>query len=184
MRDEEDDEARVDLASRISARAIVSGTLVALAGLGLLLAMIGIYAQPFGVHAVEHLGFGTYLWAFLSWLAAICAGTFVAVRVGRARRPRDGALYGVVTWAAACVTGAVLLCTWYMAAVGVGIVTPAFGEALLRQDTFAGFFAADIVALAGAFLTGTLAARTEGRATGARGEPERVPVGGRPAPAA
>lgn len=169
--------------SRIGVRAIASGTLVALATLGLFLSLIGVYARTLDVHVVEHFGWGTYVWALISWVASASAGAVVAARVGHAARARDGALYGLVAWAAACVTGAVLLCTWYMAAVGVGIVSAAFGEALLRREVFGAYFAADLLALGGAVLAGVLATRTERRLTRAEREPTRAPQLGRTAPA-
>lgn len=175
---------RTDLASRIGARAVASGTFVALAVAGLLLSLIGVAARTLDVHVAIHFGFGTFLWALVSWLIAISAGSFVAARVGRANRPRDGALYGIVTWATACVAAGVIACTWYMAAVGVGIVSPEFGDALMTRGAFAAFFAADVLAIGAALVAGTLATRAERREAGAaRGEPRPAPIGG-PAAAA
>ena len=171
-----DEVRRTYAVSRIGVRAVMSGVLVALALIGLLLSLIGVFARTLDVHVAAHFGFGTYLWALISWFVAISVGAFVAARVGRASRPRDGALYGVVTWAAACVTASVLLCTWYMAAVGVGIVSPAFGEALMTRDTFAALFAADVLAVGGAFAAGVLATRA-GRRGAAGNEPQQLVAG-------
>jgi hypothetical protein len=70
-----------------------------------------------------------------------------------------------------------------MAAVGVGIVSAAFGEALLRREVFGAYFAADLLALGGAVVAGVLATRTERRLTRAEREPTRAPQLGRTAPA-
>lgn len=102
----------VQFPTRVSARGIISGLLVALAleaSLLVLGAAIGLTAfQPSG-EVAKGLGIGFAAWVLLTLLVSAFFGGWVAAAAGRTIRTRDGVLHGVVTWAAVTVVGLALV---------------------------------------------------------------------------
>ena len=118
--------------SRISARGIIGGVLVALA-IDMLLfsfgAAIGLSAfKPGGA------GHGAAIWAVIWFFISVSAGGFfggwVGAAAGGAKLQRDGILHGFVTWAAATVLAGMFLLgflarTANVAATAAGAVSQA-----------------------------------------------------------
>ena len=67
-----------------------------------------------------------------------------------------------MSWALACATAAVLACTWFMAALAVGLAKVDVASAMSGQ-LMLGFFVGDLVALTAALVGGATGARGEGR---------------------
>ena len=170
--------SRIDLRSRLSARAVVAGAIVELVLVSLLLTLaagLGLWSiAPLTAEGIRGLGAGFALWSGISWVLAAFLGGFVAAAVSRSTHRRDGLLHGLVSWAAACLTAAVLLCTWFMAALAVELVTPEVASAMGSGGMLVAFFLGDLLALLGALAGGLLGARSEAKATGPRGVEARA----------
>lgn len=115
--------AAVEL-KRLSWGAVIAGTAVAVAvqilfaALGLGLGASAVDPSGHGVSAGT-LGIAGGLWGALALLVSLFAGGLVAAHLS-GRAPRiDGALHGIVVWAAALVTGLVLLGSAVGAALGM-----------------------------------------------------------------
>lgn len=183
---------RIDLASRVSARATAVGVALAVVSLSLLLSLGGgLGLIPVGgvldAEMLRRAGAGFALWASLSWIAAAFLGAFVASVTARSTAMRDGLLHGVATWAGACLSLAILLCVWFMAAVPLGLATKDLSTVLMTPGAFWAFFFADALALSAALLGGALGARSEtkiaARLPSAARQPEKGSVASsRPAP--
>lgn len=169
----------IDLKSRIAARAVIAGVLFALATLTVLMAVaggLGLWsAGVLDARALARLGAGFAAWAAIALVLSAFCGGFVAAVVSRSHDRRDGLLHGLVTWAAICMTAAVLLCTWFMAALAVGLADADVVGAMDRPGMFWAFVLADLLALGAALAGGRLGASSEGKAIGVRPAPERVP---------
>jgi hypothetical protein len=61
------------------------------------------------------------LWMGGALIIAGFVGGFVAAIASRSVSSEDGLLHGLLAWATACITGAVLACTWFMTALATGI---------------------------------------------------------------
>jgi hypothetical protein len=97
--------------SRISATAIVSGTLVALAAALTLLvlgAAIGITALRPSADVAKGLGIGFSVWLLISLCAGAFFGGWVAAASANTLRRGTAVIYGVVTWALVTAVGASL----------------------------------------------------------------------------
>jgi hypothetical protein len=98
--------------TRISARGVIAGVLVALALEAMLMvlgAAIGLSAfQPRG-DVAKGIGVGFAVWLVLTMIVSAFVGSWIASGAARAVRVRDGVLHGVVTWAAVTVIGVSLL---------------------------------------------------------------------------
>lgn len=177
--------ARVDLASRLSFRAIVSGAIFELAVFSALMVLgagLGVWQFPgiLDAEAVRNAGGGVYVWGTASLAIAAFGGGFLASVAGRSPSARDGILHGVVTWATACFSGAILSCVWFMSALKVGLATTDVSTVLMASATMSGFFIADALAFGAALVGGLFGARSEVKeATRARAgalRPERASV--------
>jgi len=152
--------------TRISLRAAIAGAVIELVAIGLLLMLaggLGLWSMGAVDAAVMgELGVGVALFAGAAWVGAAFLGGYIAAVIARATDRRDGLLHGLMSWAIACSAAAVLGCTWFMAAVSIGLVEvdlmSAFGDRLML-----GFFAGDVLALAAAMAGGVIGARAEAR---------------------
>ena len=148
----------------------MAGAISELVAIGLLLMLaggLGLWSMG-AVDAVKagELGVGLALFAGAAWVGAAFLGGYIAAVIARATDRRDGLLHGLMSWAIACSTAAVLGCTWFMAAVSIGLakvdLASAFGGRLML-----GFFIGDLLALAGAMAGGVVGARAEARLSSA-----------------
>ncbi len=152
--------------ARISVRAVAAGAIVELVAIGLLLMLaggLGLWSMgPVDAAWASELGAGLGLFAGVAWVGAAFLGGYIAAVIARATARRDGLLHGLMSWAVACSAAAVLGCTWFMAAVVIGMakvdLASAFGDRLML-----GLFAGDLLALAGALAGGVVGARAEAR---------------------
>jgi len=173
------DLGRMGFASRISARAVAAGAVLALAALALLMTLGGAFGLwtmgPLDAEAVQNLKPGFYVWVAIAWIVSVFLGGLVASVVSRASSQRNGVLHGLITWATACLTGAVLLCMWFAAALAVNAASiDALGA--MGRGMLAAFSVADALAVGAAILGGLLGARSEAK----RGPAE--PLSSRPGP--
>jgi hypothetical protein len=102
----------VEFPTRISARGVIAGLLVALAIAALMMvlgAAIGLTAfEPRG-DVAKGLGIGFAAWTLFTLIVSAFFGGWVGAASARAIRTRDGVLHGVVTWAAVTVVGVALV---------------------------------------------------------------------------
>lgn len=157
---------RVDLASRLSFRAIVSGAIFELSVFAVLMVLgagLGAWQYPgiLDAEAVQNVGGGFYVCVTASLAIAAFGGGFLASVAGRSSTARDGILHGVVTWATACFSGAILGCIWFMSALSVGLATSDVAAPLAASAPMIGFFIADALAFAAALVGGLFGARSE-----------------------
>ena len=173
-------ERRIDLTSRIGARAVTAGVFVTISLETVLMFLaggLGLWSMGIlDAEAVRGLSMAFYVWAAVAWIVSVFAGAFVAATTSRSGLRRDGLLHGLATWAAACLTSGLLLCTWFMAALAVDIASVDAVRAMGGRAMLLGMFVADAAALAAALLGGVLGARSEVRL--------EARVAARPAPAA
>jgi hypothetical protein len=164
--------ARLDFASRLSARSVIGGVVVTLAVFGVLMTLgggLGLWSLG-RLEATEgpRLGAGLAVWAVVSWVLSALLGGFVAALSARSPLRRDGLLQGLVTWAGACLLGGILACVWFMSAISSGLLSPWLVEGLRGPGVMWAFFIADALAVVAALFGGLLGARLEAR----RFEPE------------
>ncbi|MBI4509872.1 MAG: hypothetical protein HY698_09565 [Deltaproteobacteria bacterium] len=173
---------RIDFASRLSARAITAGVLVALTTLGVLMVLGGGFgAWSIGIldaEAVRALGAWFAFWSILAWGLSLFLGSLVSAIACRSGERRDGLLQGITTWAASSVAVTLIACTWLMAALAVGTATPGAVEEMGGRATFWACFIGDVVGLVGALLGGVVGARYEARTVGPVQAPVPAPGGG------
>ena len=158
--------------TRVSVRAVVGGAIVELVAVGLLLMLaggLGLWSmRAIDAGQVSELGAGFALFAGAAWVAAASLGGYVAAVIARATDRRDGLLHGLMSWAIACSTAALLACTWFMAALAVDLAKVDLASALGGRHMLA-FVVGDLLALAGALAGGVAGARAEARLCGRRG---------------
>ncbi len=149
---------------RFSARAVIGGGVVELVGFSLLMMLaggVGLWRPGIlNAGALSGASSGLALWAAVSLIMAAFVGGFVAAVASRSTTAEDGLLHGLLSWATACITGAVLGCVWLMAALATGIATLDIVGAMDNRMMLA-FFFADTLALAAALAGGTWGARQE-----------------------
>lgn len=149
---------------RFSVRAVVGGAVVELVGLSLLMTLAGAMGlwRPGILNAAVLSGVssGLALWATVSLIIAALAGGFIAAVASRSTTAEDGLLHGLLVWATACFTAAVLACLWFMAALSSGIVKLDVVNAMDNRMMLA-FFLADTLALVAALMGGAWGARQE-----------------------
>lgn len=100
------------LRGRVSYRAIVAGTLIALMTymvLMLLGAAIGLSAFEPEADVAQGVGIGLAIWTIVALAASTYLGAWTASCVARTPLRRDGAFHGVVTWALASLIGLLLV---------------------------------------------------------------------------
>ena len=152
--------------ARLSVRAVLGGAIVELVTIGLLLMLAGgVGLWPMGsldAAKMSEIGAGFAVFAGAAWIAAAFLGGYIAAVISRATDRRDGALHGLMSWAIACATGAVLACTWFMAALAVDLVNIDLASAMGGRIMIA-FFIGDLLALTGAVAGGIAGARAEAR---------------------
>jgi hypothetical protein len=103
---------------------------------------------------------GLAVWAGVALILAALAGGYVAAIASRSSTVEDGLLSGLLAWATACLTGAILACTWMMTALATGIANLDVVNAMDNRMML-GFFVADTLALGAALLGGRFGARQE-----------------------
>ncbi len=155
---------------RFSARAVVGGAIVELVGISLLMMLaggLGLWRPGIlNAAALSNASSGLALWAAVSLIIAAFFGGFIAALASRSTTAEDGLLHGLLAWAAACITGAVLACTWMMTALATGIAKLDVVNAMDNRMMLV-FFAADTLALAAALIGGAWGARQEAHHLGA-----------------
>lgn len=161
-----DHEISPSVRGRVSVGAVVAGALVELVTLGLLLMLsggLGLWSmRPLDAALVRELGVGLGLFVGASWIASACVGGYTASVIARATHRRDGILHGMLSWAIACATAAVLLCVWFMSALAADLANVDVVSAMDGPFMFA-FVVGDVLALAGALAGGVAGARAESR---------------------
>ncbi len=166
---------------RFSARAVVGGAIVELVGLSLLMMLAGgVGLWRLGIlnaAALSAAGSGLAVWSGVSLILAAFLGGFVAAVASRSSTAEDGLLHGLLAWATACITGAILACTWFMAALATGVAKLDVVNAMDNRMMLA-FFIADTLALVAALIGGTWGARQE--AHHLRAAPQQPTPGLRP----
>lgn len=166
---------------RISLRGVAVGALVAVVASDLVFALaggLGVWSfKVLDAESVKALGRTEGIWAAVSWIVAVLAGSYIAASIGRAMTRRDGVLHGIATWALACFAFTVLGSLSLYGAMRVGLANPNFIGAVDWRPILLGSFFTDLLALVGAILAGMLAARQEAEL------PTRAEVVERPVPA-
>jgi hypothetical protein len=149
---------------RFSARAVVGGAIVELVGFSLLMMLAGgLGLWRLGIlnaAAVSKMNLDLAAWAGMALILAAFVGGYVAAIASRSLTVEDGLLHGLLVWATACLTGAILACTWMMTALATGIANLDAVNAMDNRMMLA-FFVADALALGAALLGGRLGARQE-----------------------
>ena len=149
--------SQVFFSSRLSARAIVAGTLSTFAIMVALMTLAGGFGiWKFDLTEIPNLGAGFWGWAFLSWIFSLYVSGYVVAVASRSISIRDGALHGFVTWASACVTGCL-----FMVAAATGRLFDGFSYAEMPKVLFWGLFISEVLALGGAVLGGIQGANGE-----------------------
>ncbi|MGZ3696419.1 MAG: hypothetical protein ACXVBL_19225 [Bdellovibrionota bacterium] len=149
--------SRMDLQSRISARAVIAGVVSSFAMMFLLATFAGgLGFWEFNVSGPPQLNSGFWLSSSLAWIFSSFCGAFIAAFVGRTESERDGILYGFIAWASSCVLGCSVV------ALATGDV---FGNSLTGVTEAALFstFFGNILALGASFVGGQQGARYEAK---------------------
>jgi hypothetical protein len=147
-----------DFPSRISARAIVAGTVSSLALMVLFTALGGALGLwHFDLAEMPDIGGGFLTFSLVAWAVSIFVSGFVAAFAGRAESVKEGALHGFVTWAAACIVGCGFL------AIASGMVVGG-GLAHASSTMLWGAFLGDLAALGAGIWGGMRGAKTGSKA--------------------
>jgi hypothetical protein len=131
--------ANAELPSRISARGVIAGVLVALALAVMLMvlgAAVGLSAFAPRGDVAKGLGIGYAAWVLLTLVVSAFFGGWVATGAAHAVRGRDGVLHGVVTWAAVTVLGVALVGGAVRGAIGgmIGVGKTAITAGAAQQQ--------------------------------------------------
>jgi hypothetical protein len=149
---------------RFSAHAVVAGAIVELVCVSMLAMLgggMGLWrAGILDAGAMSGAGPLLALWLGASLIVAGFIGGFIAAIASRSISAEDGLLHGLLTWAVACLTGAVLACTWLMAALATGVAKLEVVNAMDNRMMLA-FVVADALALIAALAGGRWGARQE-----------------------
>jgi hypothetical protein len=156
---------RVDLQSRVGARAVAGGTLVALALYAVLMEVAGAFGlwsvDIFSTPLMMAVATGLLMWTVVAWVGALFVGAGVAAIIGKPRSLFDGVVTGVVTWASTLIVGGILMAALVMGAVAVGITSAGTVAGLVNEGVLWTFFIGDALALVGAGLGGALGSQWE-----------------------
>jgi len=171
---------------RFSAHAVVGGAIVelvcfsvlAMLGGGLRLWRPGILDAAAMSNASSLLA----LWLGMSLIIAGFVGGFVASAASRSSSAEDGLLHGLLTWATACISAAVLACTWFMSALATGIAKLEVVSAMDNRMMLA-FVVADTLALVAALVGGLWGAWQEAHHARAAAQPPASSLRTSPKPA-
>jgi len=149
---------------RFSARAVVGGAIVELvcfSVLAMLAGGVGLW-RPGILDAAAMASAGPLLalWMGGSLIIAGFVGGFVAAIASRSLSTEDGLLHGLLAWATAYITGAVLACTWFMAALATGIAKLEVVNAMDSRMMLA-FVVVDTLTLIAALVGGRFGAQQE-----------------------
>jgi hypothetical protein len=152
------------LRNRPRSAAVIAGVLLALATANLLMALAGgLGLWTFGIFNLEgmrNISFGLGAWTIAAWTIAGFVGGFVAVTVSRSFIRHDAYVYGLVTWAATCITALVLMWNWLMVCIASGIASRDMVSGIGRRIML-GFFIANLSAFAGTLLGAAFGARRQ-----------------------
>lgn len=169
--------ARIDFPSRLSARAIVAGTISVYAVMILFMALAGALGLwRFEFAELPQAGAGFWIFAFLAWIVSLYISGYVAAIIGRAVNARDGAVHGFITWGSACVFGCGLLTL---------IAGRVFGGMLIEFTVgmYWGVFIGDLLAVGAAIYGGVRASRIEAKVEQAEEKEWAATHGGKLEPA-
>jgi len=151
-----------DRRCRFSARAVIGGAIVEVVGLSLLMMLaggLGLWRPGIlNAAALSKMSLGLTIWACIALILAAFVGGFVAAIASRSLTVEDGLLHGFLAWATACLTGAILACTWMMTALATGIANLDVVSAMDNRMMLA-LFVADTLALGAALLGGRFGAQ-------------------------
>jgi hypothetical protein len=114
----------------------------------------------FNAAALSKMNLGLAVWAGIALILAAFVGGYIAAIASRSLTVEDGLLHGLLAWATACFTAAILACTWMMTALATGIASLDVVNAMDNRMMLA-FFVADALALGAALLGGRFGARQE-----------------------
>lgn len=157
---------RMDFSSRLSARAIVAGTILVFAQMILFLSIVGAFGLwRYDFTNMSQLGLGFYFLAYTAWIVSLFVGGCVAAFVSRSASPLDGALHGLVLWASACVSGCLFL------AMMTGSVFGGFLSGETTTGTLWGVFLVNVVALSASIIGGYAGSRAEAKAESTEEKP-------------
>jgi hypothetical protein len=172
-----------DRRCRFSVRAVAGGAIVELVGLSLLMMLaggLGLRPGILNAAALSKMSLGLAVWTAISLILAAFVGGYVAAIASRSLTIEDGLLHGLLAWATACLTGAILACTWMMTALATGVANLDVVNAMDNRMMLA-FFVADALALGAALLGGRSGARQEAHHLRAA-QPQPAAGGFRPTP--
>ncbi|MGE4134052.1 MAG: hypothetical protein AB7F86_20625 [Bdellovibrionales bacterium] len=143
-----------DFPSRVSARAVLMGTISTFA-LMMILLILGAVWNP-DLLELSQTGFGFWIWAFVAWSISLYVSAYVAAAVGRSVTGRDGAYHGFAIWANTCLLG----CGFFALVTGrlLGILPEG-----ASSSTLFGIFLGDAIAMGAALLGGANGAASESR---------------------
>ena len=146
---------QVDLSSRISARAVLTGVFSTFAFMMLFLSLIAAFGI-WDLRLSELTASGPLFWilASASWVASLFLGSLIATSSSRAQTTRDGVLNAIATWAGSCLMFGFVI-EW---------LAPTMLQMLLIDATTQFFllgFVADVVGLGVGILGGVMGARFE-----------------------
>jgi len=149
---------------RFSAHAVVGGAIVELvcvSVLAMLAGGVGLWRPGIlDAAAMSNAGSLLALWLGPSLVIAGFLGGFIAAVASRSISAEDGLLHGLLAWATACITAAVLGCTWFMTALATGVAKLEVVNAMDNRMMLA-FVVADTLALIAALIGGLWGARQE-----------------------
>jgi hypothetical protein len=152
------------LRNRPNSAAVIAGVLLAFATVNLLMALAGgLGLWSFGIFNLEgirNITLGLAVWTIAAWTIAGFVGGLVAVTVSRSFIRHDAYLYGLVTWAAACITALVLTWAWLVVCVASGMASRDMISGIGRRIML-GFFIANLSAFAGTLLGAAFGARRQ-----------------------
>jgi hypothetical protein len=152
------------LRNRPRSAAVIAGVLLALATANLLMALAGgLGLWTFGIFNLEgmhNISLGLGVWTIAAWTIAGFVGGLVAVTVSSSFIRHDAYVYGLVTWAATCITALVLMWTWLMVCVASGMASRNMVSGI-GSRIMLGFFIANLTSFAGTLLGAAFGGRRQ-----------------------
>jgi len=143
---------------------VIAGVLLALATANLLMALaggLGLWAFGiFNLEGMRNISLGLGVWTIAAWTIAGYVGGLVAVTVSSSFIRHDAYVYGLVTWAATCITALALMWTWLMVCVASGIASRDMISGI-GSRIMLGFFVANLTSFAGALIGAAFGARRQ-----------------------
>jgi hypothetical protein len=146
---------RADFASRVQARAVMFGSVVAIAIFALMLAPGIAFGPWFGASAAWF-----YTWATIAWISGVLGGAIFAALAARPTMLRDALLNGIAAWA----TAVALLLVAYVVSIGVGLSSADGAKAIFEWPAVLVVLLAGMLAFAAALLGGWLGWLSESEA--------------------